>query len=265
MSKSKSLLYRTLKVLFANPIVILVLGDWRTGKTDTSLLVAYLAKKWGLIDKIGSNIWTFNDPEVEDITSMQHLKRWLHRDRSTKLFIFDEGLKHIYRRTAMSKTNIGFIDLLTELSKGHGRVIVCSQISKIDSDVLHPAFTRAVWIKRSKKVMFCRSKHHAPRTFFNLPRSPIRFDQDKLAPFVDKEVSKRTDLDKGDEIYEVARAYGKGISITRIKTDLGLHQEKVKRDIRKALNRFIEYEDARRLELEESGQTEEAVTVPQNP
>lgn len=38
------LLYKTLKVLFKYPIVILMLGDWRMGKTDTSLLIAYLAK-----------------------------------------------------------------------------------------------------------------------------------------------------------------------------------------------------------------------------
>jgi len=196
---------------------------------------------------------------------MQKLKRWLHADRSVKLFIFDEGLKHIYRRTAMSKTNIAVIALLAELSKGHGRMIVCSQISKIDSDVLNRAFTRAVFKKMSKKVMFCRSKHFSPRTFVNLPRSPIRFDKDRLAPFISMEVSKRKDLGKGNEIYEVARAYAKGNSITRIKADLGLHQETVKRDIRKALNRFIEHEDAKRSELEESGQIGEDATVPKNP
>lgn len=48
----KPLLYETLKVLFKDPIVILVIGDWRTGKTDVSLLIAYLVLKWGLIDRI---------------------------------------------------------------------------------------------------------------------------------------------------------------------------------------------------------------------
>lgn len=260
-----SLLYKTLKVLFANPIVILMLGDWRTGKTDTSLLIGYLAKKWGLIDKVGSNIWTFNKGEVEYITDMWSLKKWLHADKAVKLFIFDEGLKHIYRRTAMSKTNIAVIDLLAELSKGHGRMIICSQIGKIDSDVLNPAFTRAIFIKKSKKVMLCRSKHFSERVFYNLPKSPIRFDPDRLAPFVDKKVLKKTDLGKGNEIYEVAKFYAEDKSISWIKTELGLHQETVRRDIRKALKRFIESEDRRREEEEESKESRESMNVGNNP
>ena len=238
-----------------------MLGDWRTGKTDTSLLLGHLAKKWGIIDKIGSNIWTFNNPDVAYLTDMRGLKKWLHADKSVKLFIFDEGLKHIYRRTAMSKTNIAVIELLAELSKGHGRMIVCSQIGKIDSDVLNPAFTRAILIKKSKKVLFCKSKHFSPRTFFNLPKSPIPFDPDRLAPFIDKKVSKKTDSGKGNEIYEVAKSYGEGKSVSWIKTELGLHQETVKRDIRKALKSFVESEDRARDEEQESSKLEETVTV----
>jgi len=57
LDKTKSLFYDTLKVVFKLPIAVLMLGDWRTGETDTSLLIAHLGKKWGLIDKIASNIW----------------------------------------------------------------------------------------------------------------------------------------------------------------------------------------------------------------
>lgn len=258
----KTLMYRTLKILFENPIVILMLGDWRQGKTDTSLLIAYLAKKWGLIDKIGTNIWTFNDPDVDHIPSLQKLRTWLHFDRLIKLFIFDEGLKHVYRRTAMSKKNVGVIEILAELSKGHGRMIVCSQIDKIDTDILNPAFTRAVFVKKAKKVMFCKSKHFKPRTFYNLPKSPIKFDPDKLAPFISTEVSKKTDLEKGSEIYEVARFYSKGKSLSWIKREMDLHPEKVKRDIRKALALYLEYEDIKREEEGESKGIEKTVTSP---
>jgi len=259
MPPTDSMLYKTLRVLWAYPIVVLMKGGWRFGKTDTSLLMSFLSVKWGLIDKIGANIWTFNDERVAYITSLQTLKRWLHRDKSKKLFIFDEGLKHAYRRTAMSKKNIGIVQLLAELSKGHGRMIFCSQTDRIDSDILDPVFCRGVWEKRSKKVMFCVSKHHAPRTFYNLPRSPIRFDPDRLAQFVDKEMSKKGDLVKGSEIYEVARLYARGKSFKAIKGELGLHQEKVKRDIRKALSSFIGYEDKAREEREEFGESRESV------
>jgi len=251
----RPLLYETLKVLFRYPIIILMLGDWRTGKTDTSLLVAHLAKKWKLIDKIGSNIYTFNDPEVDHIITLGKLKKWLHADRLIKLFIFDEGLKHVYRRKAMSQKNVDIItEVLPELSKGHGRMIFCSQIEKLDSDILHPAFTRAIWKKKSKKVMECRSKHHPPRTFKNLPRSPIRFDPDRLAPFIDKDMSKEGENRNMGLTYEIAVMYASGVSMTQIKTQKDVHQEQVKREIRKALKWFVK-------EFPESNEGKEAEIV----
>ena len=51
MVKEKSLLRRTLERVFRTPIVVLMVGDWKEGKTDTSLLIAYLLKKWGIITR----------------------------------------------------------------------------------------------------------------------------------------------------------------------------------------------------------------------
>lgn len=240
------LLYKTLKTLFKDPIVILMLGDWRTGKTDTSLLIGYLAKKWKLIDKIGSNVWTFNNPEVEYITSTGKLKKWLHADKNTKLFIFDEGLAHIPRRTAMSQKNIGMLKLLAELSKGHARMIICSQIAKLDSDILNPAFTRAIFIKRSKKVLECHSRYFSSRVFKKLPRSPIRFDPDRLASFIDMDMSKKPDFGEMNRIYEIAEKYAHNWSMTQIKRELKMTtEEEVKRCIRKALKWFLaNYEES---------------------
>lgn len=238
----KSILYETLRVLFRNPIVILMLGDWRTGKTDTSLLMAHYAKKHGLIDKIGSNIYTYDNPEVEYIISLSHLIKWLHADKKVKLFIFDEALKHIYRRKAMSQKNVDIItEVLPELSKGHGRIILCTQIEKIDSDVLHPAFCRAEWKKLNKKTMLCVSKHHPPRTFRNLPRSPIRFDKDRSAKFIiDKKVSKLADLAQRGKTYEICGYYAKNWSFRQIQSETGYHPEEIKRAIRKGLEWFIQ-------------------------
>ena len=47
----------------------------------------------------------------------------------------------------------------------------------------------------------------------------------------------------------------------KIKIELGLHQETVKRDIRKALNSFVESQDRAREEQDESSKLEETVTV----
>jgi len=217
-----------------------MLGDWRMGKTDTSLLIGHLGRKWKLIDKIGSNIWTFNNPEVAYITNLGHLRKWLHADKATKLFIFDEGLAHIPRRTAMSQKNIGLLKLLAELSKGHARMIICSQIAKIDSDILNPAFTRAVFIKRSKKVMDCRSKHFAPRTFTGLPRSPIRFDPDRLAPFIDREMSKKVKNFNGNKDMEIIEMHVRGITLQRIGDHFNMSYESVRRILKKGLREFLE-------------------------
>ena len=40
--------------------------------------------------------------------------------------------------------------------------------------------------------------------------------------------------------YEVASLYAKGISMTQIKKDKDLHQETVKREVRKALKWFVD-------------------------
>ena len=113
-------------------------------------------------------------------------------------------------------------------------MIICSQIGKLDSDVLNPAFCRATWIKRSKKVMECYSKHHPHRTFSGLPKSPIAFDKDRLAPFIDRDMSKEMKKEGMSRIYQVANLYAKGTSMNDIKTQLDVHQETVKRDIRKS-------------------------------
>jgi len=231
----KPLLYKTLKILLKSPIIILMVGEWRTGKTDTSLLIAHLCLKWGLVDKVGSNIKT-NDPRVEYIITTGKLRKWLHADKAVKLFLFDEALKHVYRRLAMTSKNISIIQLLPELSKGHARVIVISQNPKVDTDLIDPVFCRAKWEKLAKKVMRCTSKHHRPRTFKNLPKSPIRFDPDTLALFFDKDMSKMLDLKEKSVTYQIALSYGSGLSFPQIKRETGLHQEQIRREIRKALN-----------------------------
>lgn len=258
-----SKLYKVLNATWKYPIVVLVKGGWRQGKTSSALLMAYLSKKWGLIDRIASNIWTWNHPDVEYVISLQGMQRWLHSDKSRKLFLLDEALKHMYRRHAMSKKNIAMItEILPEVSKGHGRIAIISQIDKIDSDILDPVFCRSVWEKRGKKRMICMSKHHKTVTFENLPDSPIRFDPDRLALFLNKDVSKKKDLGDQDEIYQVASYYGSGKSTTWIKREMNIHQEKVKRLIRKALQGYIQNVDSETAEGVKPPESAEPVTPP---
>lgn len=123
-------------------------------------------------------------------------------------------------------------------------MIICSQISKLDTDVLSPAFCRAQWTKKSKKVMVCLSKHHPPRTFTGLPKSPIRFDPDRIAQFIDRDVLKEFRTGELGQTYEIAKLYLELGSMTRIEKQRGYHREEVRREIKKALRIFIEVQEA---------------------
>lgn len=230
------LFYNMLRILFKDPCVVLMLGKWRQGKTDTSLLIAYLALKWKLIDKIASNIWTFEHPDVAYITNLPRTKRWLHADRFTKLFIFDEALTHLPSREAMTKKNVSMLKLFTELSKGHGRMIFCSQSEKVDSSIKDLAFLRAIFYKQSKKVMLCNSDLFPPLKFSSIPKSPIRFDQDTLAEFSETEELTYSDLSIE---MKVAISYREGMSFGKIGKEYNLHKEEVRRIIKKVLESWI--------------------------
>ncbi len=229
--------YAMLSYLWRNPSLILMLGDWRTGKTDTSLLLAYLGLKWGLIQKVASNIYTYNNPMVKYIISMGGLKRWIHGDKSTKLFIFDEALSHLPQRRAMSKKNVDMNAFIAELSKGHGRMIFCAQTSKVESTLKDSAFLRAVFYKIGKKVMRCSSHLFETIEFGGIPKSPISFDKDRLAEFSEIEGLAISDLAPS---MKVAIMYAQGLSMTAIGKKLGMFDTQVKRDIQKVLKAFID-------------------------
>ncbi len=241
-----SLFRKTLERIFREPIVVLMLGEWRLGKTDASLLIGFLLKKWGVVQRLGSNIFTYNNPEIEELTSLEKTLSWLHSDKSEKLFILDEALKHAYRRKAMSALNIEIItELLPELSKGHGRIIACSQIEKLDSDLIHPAFCRARIIKLSKKTMLVYSKYwRGARRFTNLPKSPIRFDPDKTAKFILTKMSKmQKNVFKG-RLYEIARSRLQGMTYSDIADKLNTSNAQLVREINKILKFYVSYVDS---------------------
>ena len=235
-----------LKILFANPCLIMMLGDWRTGKTDTSLLIAYLALKWKIIERIGSNIWTYNNPSVEYVTSMGGLRRFLWQDRSVKLFAFDEALTHLPRRRAMSKKSVDVISLIPELSKAHGRMIFIAQTEKVDSELFDTAFLRATMRKESKTVLTVRSKLFESVSFQGVPRSPIRFDKDRLAEF---SVSESVGFDTLSLEGKCATMYVDGLPMGKIGETLGIDRQQVRRNIRKVVKAYLSQE---RIELVKS-------------
>lgn len=252
-------LYKMLRYVMRDPIVILLKGDWRQGKTNDALLMAYLAKKWGIVDKIGTNIHTRgeNAKEVDFIEETGKLKQWMHSDSSEKVFILDEALKTLYRRKAMSRLSVKIIsDIMPEVSKGHTRLIVLTQIDKLDEDLLHPAFHRATWKAVKKGVMESRSKHYPFREFTDLPKSPIDYDPDRMARFIDKEVSKVADSDTLPIISQVCAMYARGLTLTSISKRTDIHKQQVKRYIQKGLKWFVDnYADKDDPEGEENVHT----------
>jgi len=255
MSYKNTELFKMLRAVLKEPIIVMIEGDWRSGKTDFALLVAWLAKKWGLISAIGSNIFTYNNPEVDFIEETGKLKRWMYKTHEEKIFILDEALKTIYVRKAMSRLTVKIItDILPEISKGHVRLFILTQINKLDKDVLHPAFHRATWKKESKKVVHCWSKHYPYRRFVDLPRSPIRFDKDIPAKFIDKDLSKVADTSNLPIILRVAELYAQNIPLAKIEGITGVHRQQVKRHIQKALKWFSDnYEESKRSKTLEKG------------
>lgn len=138
--------------------------------------------------------------------------------------------------------NVDFVSgILPEVSKAHLRVIVITQIDKLDSDVLDPAFCRSIWEKKTKKVMTCRSKQYPFRVFKGLPDSPIRFDPDRLATFINKKLSKGANSSQENQTLQVCELYQKGVPMGQIGDKTGLHQQQVKREIQKGLKWFISH------------------------
>ena len=176
-----------LKRLFDIPSLVLIVGKWKVGKTDFALLIGELLLKLNLIDKMASNIETI-DPRVTFISDLVNIKRWLHADRSTKLYILDEANTHLIRRRAMSRKNVEAIAILPEISKAHGRIIVIGHDEKnMDSAFTSSVYLRGIFEKHTQKSVSLISDRLTDNyDFYNLPRTTIKFDPYLIAPFTIK-------------------------------------------------------------------------------
>ncbi len=122
----------------------------------------------------------------------------------------------------MSQKSVDFItEVLPEPSKGHARIMLLSQIEKLASDAADPTFCRAKWVKKSKKVVVCSSKHHPRRTLKNLTKSPT-FDPDSSANFIYEEMSK-ADMKAESLIHKVGLLYSKNVPMQDIAKELDFH------------------------------------------
>lgn len=173
--------------LFRRPTLVLIDGVWKTGKTDTALRISEDLLKMNVISEVATNIYTYG--HYEQITDLRSLDYWLHRNKRRKLYILDEANKHLPSRRAMSAKNVDAVQLLSELSKAHGRLIVIAQnLKKIDSEYKEQTWLRAILHKTNKKVLkvtWSRLLKY-DYEFTNFRRTSIKFDKDTTAPLTQR-------------------------------------------------------------------------------
>lgn len=171
--------------------MILVGGTWKSGKTDFALKLSEDLRKIPLFDKyiiqeVATNINTKGHyPQIYDLVS---LKQWLYGSNNRKLYIFDEASEYLMSRKSMSGMNIGFLQLIPQISKAHARMIVVGHnLPKIDKDLLSEVWCRGVFIKENLKTSILYSVLlDKPYSFTNVPCTTITFDPYDIAPFQTK-------------------------------------------------------------------------------
>lgn len=225
-----------LKKLFSIPTMVLIAGEWKTGKTDFALLIAERLLELGLVKKVGSNIET-KDPRIEYITSLERLKYWLHMDKLRKLYILDEAGVHVPRRTPMKEKNIQAIQLLPEISKAHARLIVVTQDPDgIDSQFLNPVWLKAIFVKDSlKTARLISDQFETVIRLKDIPKTSIPFDPYAIAPFTLTEPFKVPEWVMKDDNYKLLWEYAvNNKSIDQLK----VHPMKMNRLVRQFI-RFV--------------------------
>jgi len=128
-------------------IIVIIKGNWKTGKTGLSLAIMEYLLKMGLIELGATNIEIEETDKIKMITDMPTLKEW-HFDHPTnpknKAYVFDESGKLTSRRSAMSKNNRAWFEFIPELSKGRCKLIVVTQSEYLtDSIFSNTQFTKA--------------------------------------------------------------------------------------------------------------------------
>lgn len=237
---SRSFLYpfdQILKRIFSIPTMVLILGDWKTGKTDFALLITERLLELGLIKKAASNIET-KDPRITFISSLERLKQWLHMDRLNKLYILDEAGVHIPRRTPMKEKNVQAIQLLPEISKAHAKLIVVTQDPDgIDSQFLNPVWCKAWFVKDSlKKARLISDQFETVIKLNDIPKTSITFDPDLIAPFTLSEPFKIPEWVMKDDNYKLLWEYAvNNKSIDQLK----VHPMKINRLVRQFIRQVL--------------------------
>ena len=220
-----------LKRIFSIPVMALVVGDWKTGKTDFALLIAERLLELGIVKKVASNIET-KDPRIEFVSSLEKLKHWLYMDKMRKLYILDEAGVHIPRRTPMKEKNVKAIQLLPEISKAHAKLIIVTQDPDgIDSQFLNPVWLKAMFVKDSlKNARLISDFFETTIILRDIPPTTIKFDPYAIAPFTLNESIKIPEWIMKDDTYKLLWEYAVN---NKTMEQLNVHRMQMNRLIRR--------------------------------
>jgi hypothetical protein len=230
-----------LKRIFSIPVMALVVGDWKTGKTDFALLIAERLLELGIVKKVASNIET-KDPRIEFVSSLEKLKHWLYMDKMRKLYILDEAGVHVPRRTPMKEKNVKAIQLLPEISKAHAKLIIVTQDPDgIDSQFLNPVWLKAMFVKDSlKNARLISDFFETVISIRDIPPTTIKFDPYAIAPFTLTEPLRMPAWILKDEQYKLLWQWA--IEGKSFKT-LGIHPMQLNRIVRKFIANILKSSD----------------------
>ena len=227
--------------LFDHPSVVLEGGVWKSGKTDFALYIAETLQKMPfgdngkekVITDVASNIDTKGTyPHIYDLVT---LRQWLYGNNHRKLYIMDEASEHLPSRRAMTAKNVGFIQIIPEISKAHGRLLVVGhQLLTIDKVLLDEVWCRGAFLKLGLKKAQLIS-HLLPRPFHfeNIPPTTVPFDPYSIAPFQEQPSGKLLfkDVDQ-----QMLWEWSNGKSYK----ELGIHSMQLNRLLRKYVKITLE-------------------------
>lgn len=241
--------------LFDHPSVVLIGGQWKTGKTDFALYIAETLCNLKLddtpiINSVATNIDTTNaktgQPFYKFVYDLRSLRSWLYSDTKRKLYIFDEVNEHLPSRRAMTAKNVGVIQLIPEISKAHARLLMIGhQLLSVDKTLIDDVWCRGIFIKLGLKKAQLMS-HLLPKEYLfnNIPRTSVSFDPYTIAPF--QELPDKEQMFKDVELQKLFEwANGKPWK------ELFKHPNECNRFVKAQIKKLLDYHSQVHLHREE--------------
>jgi len=180
---------QTLRNIYDAPAsVSVVTGEWKSGKTNFALYLAFdeLKETLNLVNHVGTNVKVFKDhsyneldERIQYVDNFNDLEIFLFQDRKPKALIFDEAIKSAPSRKAMSQMNTKWLEYVPELSKAKCHLIVVTQAKDYTESIfLNPIFAKTEWHKISKtsvELRIFKSKIERYR-FHDVPPTCLIYD-----------------------------------------------------------------------------------------